>query len=390
MPVAGEPTLGETVLGNLLDNSHFLRADEIPQVARDAARQLGADDAIVYVIDRDQRLLVALDDPTSTLDVDGTIPGRAYRTREVLQSQAGLWVPLLDGADRVGVLHAATESPVDEVLRFRMRWLASIIALLTVTKQHFGDTIERAKRTRPMAIAAELRWALLPPLTYRNHHVEIAAMLEPAYEVAGDALDYAVDGPITNVALFDAMGHGIEAARMANLAIATYRNARRAGSDLEATARLIDRLLYEEFGPERFVTAVLLRLDARSGEVEVVLCGHPRPLHLRGAHVIGQVQAALTVPLGLGAQPEGTRMSLEVGDRILLFTDGVTEAKSPDGSDFGVDRLADFVSKASQAGEIPSETVRRLAHDVMEHAEELRDDATLVLLGWPAAMNGDS
>ena len=386
MSPAEDASLGERVLGDLLDHSHTLRPDQLPTVIRDAARRLGADDAVIYVVERDQRLLVALDDPGSTLDIDGTIAGRAYRTRTDLDGEEDRWVPLLDGADRVGVLRVVHDRADDHLFFARMRWLASIAALLVVTKQHFGDAIELAKRQQPMSIAAELRWALLPPLTYRNDHIEIAAMLEPVYEVAGDALDYSVHDGRAHVALFDAMGHGIEATRMANLAVAAYRNSRRSGNDLEETATLIDAVLLDQFGPERFVTALLLTLDLRTGEVHFVLCGHPRPLHLRGGHVIGQVDATVTVPLGLGVNPTVSTARLEVGDRLLLFTDGVIEARAPDGSEFGLERLSDFVTRAVLAAEIPSETARRLAYDVVDHAERLRDDATLVLLGWPAAM----
>jgi serine phosphatase RsbU (regulator of sigma subunit) len=376
---------GERVLGELLELSHQLRPSQIPDVVRERARLLGALDAVCYVVDIDQRLVVRLDAPEITLDIDGTLAGRAFRARETQESSGDLWIPLLDGADRVGILHVVVDRP-EEALRTRLQWLASITAELLVTKSKFGDTIMRASRRFPMSLAAELRWALLPPLTFRNDHVEIAGMLEPVYDVAGDAFDYAVGDDVVHVAMFDAMGHGLEATRMANLAIAAYRGARRARLELPDIVRTVDAAVHDEFGEERFVTAVVLMLDLRTGVVRFVLAGHPAPLLLRGTQVVGELTGAVNLPLGLGIrEPVITEVSLEVGDRMLLFTDGVTEAEASDGEEFGVPRLRDLLEQAALSAEISSETVRRLTHSVLAHAVELKDDATLLLVGWPAA-----
>lgn len=385
MPPAEDLSFGERVLGELLDRSHTLRPTEVPMTIRGSARRIGAADATIYVVDRDQRVLVDVERTTSTLDIEGTLAGRAFKLRTAQEREGQLWLPLLDGADRFGVLHVAVDGPPDDTLRTRLGWLASLTAMFVETKAQFGDALERASRTRPMAMAAELRWALLPPLTFRNDHVEIAAMLEPAYEVAGDAFDYSVGEHLAQVALFDAMGHGREATRMANLAIAGYRNARRGGADLTDTAHVIDEVLHQQFGSERFVTGLLLELDLRTGVVRFVVAGHPLPLLLRGTRVLGQLDAAITVPLGLGIDPTVTEVTIDVGDRLLLFTDGVIEAEAEDGTEFGIERLGELLAHAAMAQEIPSETARRLTHDVLEHAKRLRDDATLLLLGWPAA-----
>jgi serine phosphatase RsbU (regulator of sigma subunit) len=385
VPPDGEPSRGEAVIADLLKRSHALRPTDIPAVTREAARRLGGIDAFVYVVDRDQRFLIRLDDPGERLDIDATVAGEAFRIRARRETGDCAWLPLLDGADRLGVLRVDLDGETDELRMDRLEMLSTVIALFIESKAHFGDAIEIASRTRPMSLAAELRWALLPPLTFRNDHVEVAAMLEPAYEVAGDAFDYSVGEHTTQIALFDAMGHGLLATRMANLAVAAYRNARRGRAGLADTARAIDDVLAEQFGRERFVTALLLELDMRSGEVRFVTAGHPLPLLLRDGRVVGQVDGRRTVPLGLGIDPPVNELTLEVGDRLLLFTDGMTDAQAEDGTEFGVARLAQLLNEAVDTAEIPSETARRLTHSVLDHARRLRDDATLLLLGWPAA-----
>ena len=76
--------------------------------------------------------------------------------------------------------------------------------------------------------------------------------------------------------------------------------------------------------------------------------------------------------------------ALEPGDRLVLYSDGVVEAKDAvSGERFGIDRLVDFIARAEAAGEPVPETMRRLGHAVVKHqGDELQDDATQVLLEW--------
>ena len=74
-------------------------------------------------------------------------------------------------------------------------------------------------------MAAEIQWNLLPPLTVATESLVVSAVLEPAYDVAGDSFDYAVTGETAHLAIFDAMGHGLASALFASVAVAAYRNA---------------------------------------------------------------------------------------------------------------------------------------------------------------------
>ena len=392
---AVEASLGEEVLGNLLTISHSMHPDDVPDAVLDHAIRLGASDAVLYLVDLEQRVLSPLSTRASTaagpLDIDSTLAGRAFRTHEAMhgESESGerrLWLPLLDGADRLGVL-AITAREVDDLAARRYGWLASLAAELVATKSAYGDRLVLVRRRGPMKLAAEFRRALLPPLTFASDHVEIAAMLEPAYEVAGDAFDYAVNGCEAHFAIFDAMGHGLEAARMANLAVAIHRHGRRHGTGLLETFMVIDAAVVAAFGPEHFVTGQLAVLDLRTGRLTYVNGGHPRPLLLRGTTIVGELAAEVGTPMGLGISPVINETSLEPGDRVILYTDGVVEARSPGGEEFGVDRLGDLLERAAAAQELPAETMRRLTHSVLAHeAGRLHDDATLLLAGWRRAM----
>jgi serine phosphatase RsbU (regulator of sigma subunit) len=186
------------------------------------------------------------------------------------------------------------------------------------------------------------------------------------------------------VAILDAMGHGLEASRMANLAVGSYRNSRRQGLDLLETAAAMDTMIADQFGPEKFVTGQLVRLDLASGHLRWVNAGHPRPLLLRPDSSVETLVSETSLPLGLGGAPaELADVSLSPGDAVLFFTDGVVEARSPDGSVFGHERLKTMLQATASAGDLPAEMMRRLCHGVLAHQQgRLQDDATLLVLVW--------
>lgn len=381
------------VLRSLLAVSHGCSPDDVPAVVVEHLTALGLADGVLCLVDLDQRLLVPLvpgsaAEPTP-FEVDSTPAGRAFRSeRPAVEPvddgpRSRLWVPLVDGAERLGVLGATVESVTQEAIEL-LASVATIAAAMVVAKIAYGDHLVLARRRREMDLAAELRWANLPPLTFTNDRVAISALLEPAYEIAGDAFDYAVNGELAHLAIIDAMGHGLEASRMANLALAGYRHSRRRGLDLRATFRAIDDVIADQFGAERFVTGQLAQLDLQSGRLCWVNAGHPRPLLLRDGRITEGLHCETSLPLGLGDVPaEVAETSLVPGDKVLFMTDGVLEARSPKGHLFGRSRLEALLLDAVATGEVPAEIMRRLCHSVLDHQQgRLQDDATLLLVVW--------
>jgi serine phosphatase RsbU (regulator of sigma subunit) len=212
----------------------------------------------------------------------------------------------------------------------------------------------------------------------------LTAQLEPWHQVGGDAFDYSLDGDTLHVAVFDGMGHGLGATLLASVALAAYRNARRSGQPLVETAALVDRVLAEQFGDDSFVTAVLGRLDLVTGRLSLLSAAHPAPLLIRNGRSVGEVSVEPGLPLGFGTRVDQVvDASLEPGDRLLLFSDGVVEARSTQGEFFGIDRLVDLVTRQESGRQTAPETLRRLINAVLEHQQDmLQDDATVLLLEW--------
>ncbi|MDQ3384826.1 MAG: serine/threonine-protein phosphatase [Actinomycetota bacterium] len=381
----------EHVLEALLDADHHLAPNEIAAVIKRLGRAMGARETTAYLVDHAQRVLAVLpgsEAKSEELDVDGTVAGRAFQTELIvhgapLDGRTTFWVPIKDGADRLGVLKAIAAE--EETTTRRLSALASIIAAMVTGRRQYGDDILLARRRKPMTLPAEMRWSMLPPLTYNGPGVSVAGVLEPAYEIAGDTFDYGVNGSVVHLAILDAMGHGLEASVMASLAVSSYRNSRRSGLDLDETIDAMDAAISSQFPDDRFVTAQLATLDIETGHLRYLSAGHPAAMLVRNGRVIGDLAVEPAPPVGLGLQrPAILTASLEPGDRLLFLSDGAIEARSPEGELFGRERLGGLLERAVASGLPSSEVMRRLMHALLDHQRgNLQDDATLVLLEWP-------
>ncbi|MCU1488621.1 MAG: protein serine/threonine phosphatase [Acidimicrobiaceae bacterium] len=393
----------EDVISALLTATHRLHPERIVALLASCLSQLSMTDMVLYLADSEQRVLVPLDGDGPNrppLSIDDSAAGRAFRTETAVETPltappepgaVRLWAPVVDGAERLGVL-AVTAVP-GERLRRRLHDVATIAATLVVAKLPYGDALVVACRRRPMDLAAELRWDSLPPLTHVNDQIEISGRLEPAYEIAGDAFDYAINGDLAHIAIFDAMGHGLDASRTADLAVAAYRNARRRGGSPEQLFAFVDETARRVLDAGGYLTGQIAELDLGTGRLLLLNAGHPPPILVREG-TASDVSLVPRLPFGLGsaltdraAGPGAAELSLHPGDVVLLFTDGVTEARSLSGEVFGRDRLVQMLLDTMVEGPI-AETARRLCHAVLDHQKgRLQDDATLVLVRWtgPAA-----
>jgi serine phosphatase RsbU (regulator of sigma subunit) len=397
---------GEEPIDALLREAHLVGPHQLAGLLRRHAAALGVIDAVAYLVDLQQTVLVPLVEPAgpgrdrqlAALGVDSTVAGRCYQHVEVVVQQPAtegvrVWLPLLDGTERLGVLEVTVAAVADldrdgGRLMTRLRRSAAVAAEVIMSRTLYGDTLVRLRRRRELGLAAELQWGLLPPLTFACPEVTVAGALEPAYEVAGDSLDYAVDAGTARFAVFDGMGHGLHSAQLTALTVAAYRNARRGDLSLTDTIQAVDAAVSAAH-PGSFVTAVIAQLDTDTGLLSWVNVGHPEPVLLRGRRPIKSLHNRPTLPFGISrtlgdaATVHVQTEQLEAGDRLLLYTDGVTDIRSPTGEFFDLERLLDLLAANLAAGLPTPETMRRLVRSLLEHQQgPLVDDATLLLVEW--------
>ncbi|MFC9331694.1 PP2C family protein-serine/threonine phosphatase [Kitasatospora sp. NPDC057015] len=382
---------GERLLGVLLDRAHEMPPQLLAPLIAEEVAIVGGREVAVLLQDYEQLMLVPLPGRRLTVGepqpIDASPAGEAFlRVAAVEVAQPDgvrMYLPLLDGSDQVGVLALTLDAVDDDDRRLLLR-LAGLVADILVTKNGYTDEFFRARRLSPMTTAAEIQWSLLPPLTVSTPQVEVAGILEPAYQVAGDSFDYALNGDVLHVAVIDAMGHGLDAAVMATVAIGAYRHSRRSDIGLAETYAFMDAAIAEQFGPEHFVTAHMMQLNITSGHLRWVNAGHPAPLLIRDHDVVQQLKGPTTLPVGFGGeQPRISEQQLHRGDRVLLFTDGLVEEHLAGGEQFGEEQLIDIVTRVGRAEVGLRSTVRELSHTLKrERGGAASDDATLFLVEW--------
>ncbi|WP_326812827.1 serine/threonine-protein phosphatase [Streptomyces scopuliridis] len=392
-PLPGDvPSAGERLLEALLTEVHTAAPMDLPRLVDRCATMIGLESVVIYLVDIQQRHLIPLTRGLPTIELDTSTPGWAYRTIDLRveeNPEGGLmaWLPLVDGAERLGILGIRT-AVLDPTRLRRCRMLASVLAMAITSKRAYSDSFARQSRTEPMDLPAEMLRSLLPPRTIGNNHAVSTAVLEPAYHIGGDAFDHSLTQSTLHAAIFDAMGHNLASGLTTTVAVAGCRNARRAGAELPELVAIIDQAL-GQWLPDQYCTGIITQLNLAEGVFRWCNCGHPPPLLIRGQRVLdAALERPAQPPMGLPAQFATTprtahEVMLEPGDRVLLYTDGVTEARIEGGDRFGLRRFTDSIIRGAAAGEPAAEALRRIIHSILDHQkDQLRDDATLLLIEW--------
>lgn len=358
----------------------------------DAVRDvLGADEATVLVADYGLLWLRALGDDGPVGDaqkISGTLAGRALSHGDVVVAGTDptvVCVPLTEGTERAGVLQlsfTAWDADGDDVAA-RIEPVAQMLVLLLVSKRRYTDAVLRSRRREPLAMAAEIQWGLLPPLACATDNLSLSGILEPAYSIGGDSFDYAFDAKGAQFAIFDAVGHGMEAVLLSVAVVNAVRNARREGRTITDAYLAGGSVLESEFGDSAYVTGQIGWFDAGSGRLTWLNAGHPLPLLVRDGHV-RELACAPSWPMGLGGSVVEVAVDdLQPGDSVLFYTDGAIESRSSRNEPFGLTRLVDYLVVAVQENVSPAETVRRLSTAIVEYNDPgLSDDASLLLMTY--------
>jgi hypothetical protein len=364
--------------------------DGLREVLSAACAPLPAWDPVVYLGDFSGNELLPLTAEVDREKVAGTMAGRAFTTGQPVTAERDgkvrVWVPVTEQASRTGVLAVTIHHATPEVLE-QVELLGVFVGLTLAATALVSDVPYIRRQSRRMSLPAGMQWDLLPPLNTRTPNALIAGLLEPAYDIAGDAFDYAVGDSILDFAIIDGMGHGISSTLLTGLAVGAYRHARRAGASVPEIHVIIDQALADHYGDDSFATGIVGKLAVATGRLEWSCAGHLPPLLLRDRKVVAELANDPVVPFGLrGGPPPVHSIELQPGDAVLAYTDGVTEAHLGNGELFGLDRLIDLLERQAAGNHQPEEVLRRLVAGLLDHQPDgLRDDATFLLVQWTGA-----
>ena len=307
----------------------------------------------------------------------GTGPGGAPLLM-LLGATSVLSVPLNDGERSYGVLtlaRRAREGPFEIADLGLVEELGEQLALAIRVDRMFRRRTE---------IADALQASLLPRELPSVPGVDIAAAYVAAtegLEVGGDFYDvYQAPGG-WGMAIGDVCGKGEEAAAVTASARHAIRVLSHRNADPAEVLRQANEIMLAERFEDRFVTACAAHLSWRGDSVHVVLgsAGHPGPAVVKPDGEVRLLDGG-GMALGLfpGAEPGIQEIDLRPGDLFFMFTDGVTEARSPEMTYFE-ERLADRL--ASLAGRPPTEVCSAMRTLVLEFSmNDLRDDMTMLVL----------
>ncbi|NHC47536.1 PP2C family protein-serine/threonine phosphatase [Motilibacter aurantiacus] len=253
---------------------------------------------------------------------------------------------------------------------------ATFTAALAATVRQLND--RRLREITDIAEAAQA--AILRPPPERSGALRFAARYRSATasaSVGGDFYDVLATPYGVRLIVGDVRGKGLDAVRLASAVLGSFREAVfTAGSDLARVARIVSDSTARSMAIEDFVTAVLVELDDE-GRGWLVNCGHPAPLRLTSTGEVRVLEPhPPQPPLGLVTAPVGEEVALAPGERLLLFTDGLVEARDSSGRFFDLEQAVRRIG----ARRSREDALDALLDAVDAHSNGARGDDTAVLL----------
>ncbi len=355
------------------------------QVVAEAQRSPGVSSAAVYLVDLDGADMQRMAGPAAfperipvPLAVGPEIP------REGVAPLRAAVEELLPGSDvaplylrgrAIGVLLAVGEG--DDALRDLALEAAAAIELADV----YTDVMEMTRRVRPTTPAAEIQQNLLPPRIVRIAGASLAGNVLPGYDIGGDWFDYAENGDCAWVGIADAEGTGPRAAGLASVLLGAFRAARHHGDDPAEAVALMHEVLDAVVAERSTATATIGCWNAPAALFRWVACGEVAPMLIHADGRLELLEEGLVPRLGDPAMPERATVQarrLEVGQRLLLLSDGILGRPTTDGGTLGVHGVHRAALKAHST--TAAGTVRAIEDAVRETVvDALDDDATLVV-----------
>jgi sigma-B regulation protein RsbU (phosphoserine phosphatase) len=304
----------------------------------------------------------------------------------VLQGVRSVLAVPLGVAEKVfGIIYA--DSPIAEG-RFTedhlkvLTTLASVAAIRVENARLVESRLQQERLERELQLASEIQQRFQPTAPPHVPGYELQGISCPCYEIGGDYYDFIQrdDGRLV-IALGDVSGKGTAAALLMSSLHAAIHAQTGSHDTLVKTISAVNRYLADNIPPNRFVTLFYAELDPESGAVSFLNAGHNPPLIV---HAAGTVEQLASGGLPLGIRPDAEyregRTHMQMGDVLVIYSDGVTEAASPSGEEFGPTRLYEVVSRNVDASAAGIRDRIESALTKFSQGTKAADDITLVIV----------
>lgn len=327
----------------------------------------------------------------SVLTADAQQDPRLMSSTMTLQGiRSVLAVPLGVGEKVFGIIYA--DSPIAES-RFTedhlkvLTTLASVAAIRVENARLLEEQIERERLEQELQLASEIQQRFQPTASPQVPGYEMQGISFPCYEIGGDYYDFIKreDGRLI-ITLGDVSGKGTAAALlMSSLHAAVHAQAASHNSLVE-TIGAVNNYLADNTPTNRFVTLFYAELDPQTGGLSFINAGHNPPLIV---HAAGTTENLASGGLPLGIRPDAEyregRTQLQHSDVLVIYSDGVSEAVSPQGEEFGTQRLYEVVSRNLDASAAGIRDRIEAALTKWAQGTPAADDITLVIVKRQAA-----
>ena len=296
-----------------------------------------------------------------------------------------LAVPLGVSEKVFGIIYA--DSPIAEG-RFTedhlkvLTTLASVAAIRVENARLVEARFQQERLERELQLAMEIQQRFQPTAPPVVTGYEFQGISFPCYEIGGDYYDFIQreDGRLV-IALGDVSGKGTAAALLMSSLHASIHAQTGSHDSLVETISAVNRYLADNIPSNRFVTLFYAELDPESGALSFLNAGHNPPLIVHAAGTVEQL-ASGGLPLGIKANAEYRegRTTLQRGDVLVIYSDGVTEAASPGGEEFGPTRLYEVVSRNVDSSAAGIRDRIESALTKFSQGTQAADDITLVIV----------
>jgi serine phosphatase RsbU (regulator of sigma subunit) len=296
---------------------------------------------------------------------------------------APLWFANGEKDEVVGLVYLDSNSMVeafDEEDLGLVTAIASVAAVKIHTTRLLRESRDNRRLQEEVRVAAEMQAGLLPHTTPLLPGWSLAGGSRPCLAMGGDYYDWALGPDGLRLVLADVSGKGTAAAVLTAAVRALVRS-RWAEGDLARASRHISRAVFDNMPASRYATAFLARLDPPTGRLQFVNAGHQPALILR-ADGRAEALASGGVPLGLmetAAYAAGAA-TLGAGDTLLIYSDGISEARDTAGTELGVERLLEILRRGRDLDAASLVQSIELALDEFSSGAPIDDDRTLVVL----------
>jgi sigma-B regulation protein RsbU (phosphoserine phosphatase) len=312
--------------------------------------------------------------------------GLALAMESLLRTEPFLLLPLRHAGEFLGVValgRKITETRYTPEEVSLLQTLINQTGVAIKTALLYRESLAKSILEEELAMARRIQRQFLPRSLPRTSRLDLAGLNVQSREVGGDYYDLmdAGDGQHL-VVIADVAGKGVPAALLASMVQASIRTQAQDRKPVGEMMRLLNRLVYDATPEDRFATCFLARVGGEMTSISFANAGHNYPLVLPAAGGCRPLEDG-GIPLGImpGFAYGEVSTRLEAGDSLLLYTDGITDARNMAGEDYGEERLV-CLAKSLPRSLNAEELIQAVAADVSRFTggAEQADDITLVAL----------